>query len=77
MAAHPEWYRDAERNGWVMPVSPWWKRLPIIRHVRAVYGSIMVSRHNSFWLSAGLIPTGYDQWVLHGIWHGEDRPHDR
>jgi hypothetical protein len=65
------WEIDGKLHGWSMPPSPWWKRLPIIRHVRAMYNSYLVNRHNTFYRGIGLIPTGYDTWVLHGIWRGK------
>ena len=64
-----KWLEDGEKFGWEMPRAVWWKRLPVIRHVRAAYLSARVEFHNDFWLSAGLIPTGYDNWVLWGIAH--------
>lgn len=64
------WWFDGGKNGWEMPSAPRWKRLPIIRHVRAIFGAIMVER----WYHSGPgligIRTGYDEWVLFGIWHG-------
>lgn len=77
MAVHPYWIDQAGRHGWIMPRASWWKRLPIIRHCRAIYHAMGVHRHNTLWRSAGMIPTGYDEWVLHGIWHGKERPNDR
>ena len=74
MAVHPYWLRQSEENGWMMPRAAWWKRIPIIRHVRAIVSAIAVSRHNTLWQAAGMIPTGYDEWILHGIWHGMERP---
>ena len=67
------WEKDAQGMGWSMPTAPAWKRLPIIRHVRAIYHAINVSRHNAFYRSMGMIPTGYDEWVVHGIWKGKER----
>lgn len=65
------WEIDGKLYGWSMPPSSWWKRLPIIRHVRAIYHSYFVICHNNFYTGLGLIPTGYDQWVIHGIWKGK------
>lgn len=67
------WREDAEANKWVMPAAPFWKRLPIVRHLRAISHSIGVSRHNALVRSIGMIPSGYDRWVLFGIWHGMER----
>lgn len=65
-----EWLKQGRDNGWIMPAAPWWKRLPVIRHLRAAILKSRVEHHNAFWISAGKIPTGYDEWVLFGIWHG-------
>lgn len=67
------WIEDGAKYNWVMPSAPWWKRLPVIRHIRTKYLQLQVFRHNSFWVGAGLIPTGYDEWVLYGIWIGKER----
>lgn len=68
------WKECGERNGWLMPTAPLWKRLPIIRHVRALKDAVALKRHEDMYISMGLIPTGYDQWVLWGIFHGKERP---
>ena len=70
------WVQDGNEMGWEMPSAPWWKRLPVIRHIRAIYGLIKLEQHNRFWLRAGLIPTGYDEWVVYGIARGMEKPHD-
>ena len=74
---HKEWRTDGLANGWHMPPEARWKCLPIIRHIRAAVAALAVDEHETFWRTAGLIPTGYDQWVLYGIWHGLSRatPH--
>lgn len=73
MGDFERWKADGVAYGWVMPAAPWWKRLPVVRHVRAVW--------NGFWVevwyrkgpgSLGL-RTGYDNWVLWGIAHGHER----
>jgi hypothetical protein len=51
------WQEDAATYGWIMPTAPWYARLPIIRHFRAI----------------GRIPTGYDEWVIYGIATGRER----
>ena len=71
-----KWEADRDEMGWVMPKAAWWKRLPIIRNIRASYHYQRVSHHNTFWLAAGKIPTGYDNWVLWGMAHGKEQPHD-
>ena len=66
------WKRDAEDFGWIMPAAPCWKRVPVIRHIRAIWGGWQVARHEAFYRALGGIPTGYDRWVLFGIWHGKE-----
>lgn len=29
-----DWVQDGLDNDWAMPFAAWWKRLPIIRHIR-------------------------------------------
>lgn len=67
------WHQDASLNGWIMPFAPWWKRLPVVRHVRVVWHSWRLHRHNAIVRQMGMIPTGYDEWTLFGIWHGLER----
>lgn len=57
-----KWLLDMNQNKWIMPFAPWWKRLPIVRHVRAAALKIKVENR-----------TEYDEWVLYGIWHGLER----
>jgi hypothetical protein len=70
MSVSPDWIKTGRDLGWQRPTAPRWKRLPVIRHIRAIRAAIAVDRHERFYRSIGLIPTGYDQWVIHGIWHG-------
>jgi len=74
MSDMENWDADAVNNGWVMPAAPWWKRLPVIRHIRSLYNRWRVSQHNRMWRHLGAVVTGYDSWVLFGIWHGKERP---
>lgn len=67
------WLEDKQVNGWEMPTASWWKRLPIVRHVRAIYHRVRLYHHNSFYLSIGMIPSGYDNWVIYGIAKGMER----
>jgi len=67
------WWEDWRQRGWEMPTAPWWKTLPVIRHLRAAYLSVVVARHNAVWQARGKIPTGYDQWFLSGIAQGRER----
>jgi hypothetical protein len=66
------WLADGVRRGWTMPAAPRWKRLPAIRHVRATVLGVRVGWHNERWRSLGMVPTGYDDWVIFGIWHGQE-----
>lgn len=67
------WLHNAARYGWVMPSAPWWKRLPLVRHIRYWRLFFAVLEHERFCISLGKIPQGYDRWVLYGIWHGMER----
>jgi hypothetical protein len=70
------WAIAGLRNGWKMPTAPWWKRLPVIRHVRVMYHAARLVIWEDFWTRAGYVPNGYDDWVLAGMWRGweERRP---
>lgn len=68
-----DWFLAMEENNWQMPTAPRWKRWPIIRHLRACRAAIMVKHHNSLLLSLGFIPSGFDRWVVAGIWGGMER----
>lgn len=67
------WRQDGERNGWQMPTAPRWKRLPIIRRIRAAHHAARVWRHDAAWSAFGLVPTGYDEWVIFGMAMGMER----
>jgi len=71
------WLADCRDNRWVMPSAPKWKRLPVIRHLRASLLTFDVLRHEMFCSRMGLIPNGYDRWVLWGIAHGYEAPMDK
>ena len=68
------WLKDGADFGWEMPRAAWWKRLPVIRHVRAAVAQHQADQWNSMWLSLGEIPSGYDNWVIFGIAAGKERP---
>lgn len=72
-AAGDDWEADQKVHGWIMPSAPRWKRLPIIRHVRALICAGRVRKHEQMVRFLGMIPSGYDQWVLYGIWKGRER----
>lgn len=67
------WAHYGREFEWSMPFAPWWKRLPIIRHLRAIKARIAIE----FWYSRGPgvigLRSGYDDWVVFGIWHGLER----
>jgi hypothetical protein len=70
---HELWIEDKVRFGWEMPYAPWWKRLPVIRNIRGALMTSQVNKHNKFWASMGSIPSGYDRWVLYGVYRGWER----
>lgn len=55
------------------PAAIWWKRLPIIRHARAICLSVQLARHYAMWEAMGAIPwgAGKDYAVRDAIWRGE------
>ena len=62
-----EWREIGARNKWKMIKRPhWFLRLPIVRHVWVFILCGRVARHYRR-MPIG-IPTGYDEWVLWGIW---------
>ena len=67
------WRAQGLRNRWRMPTAPVWKRLPVIRHVRAVVAAYQTARWYSDGPGAIGIATGYDDWALWGMWHGLER----
>lgn len=73
MTDQERWERDGREFGWRMPYAPWWKRMPVVRHFRALWASVKVGRHEAFWLSIGMASSGYDHWVLYGIATGQER----
>lgn len=72
MTDDDRWYQHAKDNGWQMPVAPWWKRLLIIRHARALYHKWQIEK----WYAVGPgsigLRTGYDDWIIYGIWAGRE-----
>ena len=73
MSNHDNWLLDMDQNKWVMPFAPWWKRLPVIRHLRAIALRFKVEHHYTSGMGVFGLRTGYDEWVLYGIWHGLER----
>lgn len=65
------WLKDQKENGWILPPpAASWKRLVIIRHIRAAILRWKVERHYAY--GPGLIGlrSGYDDWVLYAIQRG-------
>lgn len=73
----PNWVDDGIANGWTMPKAAWWKRVFLIRHVRAGFHTLRVARYEAYWRAQGLMVSGYDSWVLYGIAHGQERPNKK
>lgn len=70
------WTITGLRNGWTMLAAPWWKRLPVVRHVRVMIHAARLIMWQDFWVRAGYVPSGYDDWVLHGMWRGWESRND-
>lgn len=68
------WTEDGLRNNWFMPTAPLWKRLPIIRQFRSAWNAYQVERWYAYGPGMIGLRTGYDEWVVFGIWHGMEQP---
>ena len=66
------WHEQKAHHGWKLPPpAARWKRLPVIRHIRAAFLSVAVELHYSRWASVGFFGrTGYDRWVIYAIYRG-------
>ena len=73
MSKYDSWLNEGREYGWNMPTFSLWKRLPLIRHVFVLYTAVKIYRHESMWRAVGAIPSGYDHWVLYGLWHNYRR----
>lgn len=71
---HEVWVARGLAFEWQMPAAPLWKRMWGVRHIRVLYLAWRISQHERLWRSVGAIPSGYDNWILVGIWHGMERP---
>ena len=71
------WAEIGDQQGWTMPSAPLWKRLPLIRHVRAVYHSFRLTIWEEQWTALGYCPNDNDDWVTYGMWRGKERPQTR
>lgn len=77
MSDFDQWRLHGNANSWEMPCAVWWKRLPVIRHIRASYHSVRAERHYQMYHRAhGALNSGYDRWVVWGIAHGKENPND-
>ena len=75
MPSYKLWKEEGEKNDWKMPNAPLWKRLPIIRRIRAAIISHRMERHYAQWRAVGAVfRQPYDDWALWGIAHGFERP---
>lgn len=54
-------------------ISNFLKRLPVIRHVRALVAAYRVDRHYRFWSDLGMAPVHQDrdEEIVRKIWRGE------
>ena len=68
-----KWQKNGIEYDWRMPSAPWWKRLPVIRHARAAWAKFRVECWYAYGPGFIGIRTGYDDWVVFGIWHGQER----
>lgn len=65
------WHRDKVERGWRLPdIAPWPLRLPIIRHIRALWISWHIEKYYAAWSESGLVSSGYDEWVIFAIFRG-------
>lgn len=74
LTALEAWRADGVRRGWQMPRATWWQRLPFVRRLRAIYYLSQIDRHQAMFSAMGLVPSGYDQWVIWGMVNGQERP---
>lgn len=67
-----DWLSHGHNKSWKPPApATRWKRLPIIRHIRGAWLSMKIEQHYSILVCRlGLVRTGYDEWVLYGIFRG-------
>lgn len=76
-ASDKAWHEDQIRHGWVMPSATWWKRLPVIRHVRAAYYRYRALEQARFFGRVGIgLGTIHelDAWICYGMargWEGK------
>jgi hypothetical protein len=68
------WRIEGRDHGYTAPDRRvWWKRLPLIRHICAVWLSWQVHNYAGAWAEVGIGvggPNPHDLWVVEGAWHG-------
>ena len=66
-------YEDKFAGEVHMPIAPIWKRLPIIRHIRALKMRIGMQMHYGAWFSLGYIggPRTWELAYLRAVQRGE------
>lgn len=74
MSKLEHWKNTGSELGWKMPGQTWVKRLPFIRHARALIAIKRVYCWYEYGPGQFGISTGYDEWVVTGIWLGQERP---
>jgi hypothetical protein len=66
------WEEHRVKYKWQLPKKAnWFLRLPVIRYCRWFTLNIKATFHNDTWGALGLIPSGYDAWVLYAIYKGK------
>jgi hypothetical protein len=60
-----EWEDVRKQRGFVMPKAAWYKRLWVIRHVRAVWKLYAYLKNDKR-------ASPYTSWLCHGIWLGKE-----
>ena len=67
-ANYEAWKKSGCEHGWKMPKRPslFW-RLPFIRHAWVMWVTWQVELHYRHGLGSIGIRTGYDEWVLYGM----------
>lgn len=76
MSRLKRWADVGQEFGWRMPAKPpvWWKRLPLVRHVRAIWLLYQIERWYGYGPGSIGLRSGYDDWVVEGIWLGQESP---
>jgi hypothetical protein len=64
---YDDWCAIGDKMKWKAPRFSRWLRFPVIRHVYAV---MEAERVEQFQACCPGVPTGYDEWVLVGVFHG-------